>query len=330
MPNNVDTIPQVFLSHASEDKDRFARRLAEEFHKNGIKCWFDEWEISPGDSLYERINEGIKESGYFVVVLSNNSIDKPWVKKELAAGFSMLVREKVELIPVILDNLPMDSLPELLTDIVYCNFSDLDKFDSEFTRLKNKILNIPTKPPVMAESQPPVMAESILLQQTEIYSDLTSNDKLVLKTACRLVLEKNNFVIQPFDLVTILSTDLSYEDINQSIAYLEEQGYLECMHFTGNQLGPITIFTTTFIDYLETSYPDFNSLRNKIQYYIANQGKGKSNIDIATHFGISKIIVSSIFAKLVDQEYIKVIDYIGGIQTVYDISVSFKRIMKDQ
>lgn len=148
MPHKEDTIPQVFLSHASEDKDRFARRLAEEFHLNGIKCWFDEWEIHPGDSLFERINKGIHESGYFVVVLSKNSIDKAWVKKELEAGYSKLVSNKVKLIPVILDNLPNDSLPPLLANILHCNFSDLDKFDSEFTKLKNSVLNISIKPPV--------------------------------------------------------------------------------------------------------------------------------------------------------------------------------------
>ncbi|GAB1443294.1 hypothetical protein MASR2M39_21340 [Ignavibacteriales bacterium] len=72
----------------------------------------------------------------------------------------------------------MDSLPELLTDIVHCNFSDSDKFDSEFTKLKNTILDIPAKPPVMPGSN--------LLLNNEIYSDLTSNDNLMLNTAVGL------------------------------------------------------------------------------------------------------------------------------------------------
>lgn len=47
--------PNVFISHASEDKERFVRDFVEKLRKNGAKPWFDEWEMQPGDSLVEKI-----------------------------------------------------------------------------------------------------------------------------------------------------------------------------------------------------------------------------------------------------------------------------------
>jgi hypothetical protein len=49
--------------------------------------WFDEWEILPGDSLEEKVfDEGLKNADTMVIVLSGNSVDKPWVREELNAG----------------------------------------------------------------------------------------------------------------------------------------------------------------------------------------------------------------------------------------------------
>ena len=48
----IDPIPpKAFLSHASEDKDRFVQGLAERLRVAGVDAWFDEWEIKGGDSL---------------------------------------------------------------------------------------------------------------------------------------------------------------------------------------------------------------------------------------------------------------------------------------
>jgi tetratricopeptide (TPR) repeat protein len=73
----------VFISHASEDKDEFVRQLAEALRKEGIRVWYDEFSLELGDSLRERIDHGLSSSRYGVVVLSKNFFAKRWPTQEL-------------------------------------------------------------------------------------------------------------------------------------------------------------------------------------------------------------------------------------------------------
>ena len=69
----------IFISHASEDKERFVRPLAEALRASGdVTVWYDEWELEVGDRLVERINDGLAHSRFGVVVLrSSNSMKGP-------------------------------------------------------------------------------------------------------------------------------------------------------------------------------------------------------------------------------------------------------------
>jgi hypothetical protein len=53
--------PKIFLSHATEDKERFVVKFAEKLRTRGVDVWLDKWEILPGDSLVDKIfEEGLK------------------------------------------------------------------------------------------------------------------------------------------------------------------------------------------------------------------------------------------------------------------------------
>jgi hypothetical protein len=73
----------VFISHASEDKDEVVRPLAIELQKNGLKVWYDEFEMKIGDSLRRKIDKGLANSRFGVVVLSKSFISKGWTNYEL-------------------------------------------------------------------------------------------------------------------------------------------------------------------------------------------------------------------------------------------------------
>jgi formylglycine-generating enzyme required for sulfatase activity len=66
----------VFLSHASEDKETFARELYERLISENYRVWFDEKEIEWGDKLDSKITEGLKKSQYGMVVISPNYFAK--------------------------------------------------------------------------------------------------------------------------------------------------------------------------------------------------------------------------------------------------------------
>lgn len=73
----------IFISHASEDKDEIARPLAQHLIGRGFRVWLDEMELCIGDSLRRRIDEGLANSSFGVVVLSPSFFRKEWPNKEL-------------------------------------------------------------------------------------------------------------------------------------------------------------------------------------------------------------------------------------------------------
>ena len=73
----------VFISHASEDKDDFVRPLAEALRSHRVEVWYDEFTLKPGDSLRRSIDTGLSKSRYGVVVLSRHFFEKRWTEWEL-------------------------------------------------------------------------------------------------------------------------------------------------------------------------------------------------------------------------------------------------------
>jgi TIR domain len=73
----------VFISHASEDKKAVVIPLVDALKKAGIKAWLDQQELRIGDSLREKIDEGLVKSRFGVVIISPNFLAKSWPRKEL-------------------------------------------------------------------------------------------------------------------------------------------------------------------------------------------------------------------------------------------------------
>lgn len=73
----------LFLSHASEDKDAIARALYSALVAAGVSVWFDEAVLELGDSLRRKIDEGLARCRYGVVILSPRFLAKQWPQLEL-------------------------------------------------------------------------------------------------------------------------------------------------------------------------------------------------------------------------------------------------------
>jgi|ERR1044071_4085002 hypothetical protein len=78
----------VFISHASEDKEAVARPLADKLQRAGLRVWLDEAQLRIGDSLRSKIDEGLAESKFGVVILSPAFFSKAWPQRELDALFT--------------------------------------------------------------------------------------------------------------------------------------------------------------------------------------------------------------------------------------------------
>ena len=73
----------IFISHASEDKESFVKELAIKLSNKGLNVWFDEFTLTIGDSLRRSIDYGLANSRYGAVVLSKKFFEKEWPQKEL-------------------------------------------------------------------------------------------------------------------------------------------------------------------------------------------------------------------------------------------------------
>ena len=90
----------VFISHASEDKDEVARPLAEALRNNGLSVWYDEFELRIGDSLRRKIDKGIANSNFGVIVISRDFISKGWTNYELDGLITRAVNGEQTMLPV--------------------------------------------------------------------------------------------------------------------------------------------------------------------------------------------------------------------------------------
>ena len=90
----------VFISHASEDKDEVARPLAEALRNNGLSVWYDEFELRIGDSLRRKIDKGIANSNFGIIVISRDFISKGWTNYELDGLITRAVNGEQTMLPV--------------------------------------------------------------------------------------------------------------------------------------------------------------------------------------------------------------------------------------
>jgi hypothetical protein len=81
--NKSNQTYDIFISHASEDKDAIARPLYRALIEKGLSVWFDEAVLALGDSLRRKIDEGLARCRYGVVILSPHFLSKQWPQREL-------------------------------------------------------------------------------------------------------------------------------------------------------------------------------------------------------------------------------------------------------
>jgi len=137
---------QIFMSHSSLDKD-VVEPIGSFLTAHGLTVWIDTWQMTPGDSLIEKIGEGIEKSDRLVVCLTPNSSESNWVKKEVATGLVMELAEDKGLgsnfvIPALL--VPC-KVPIMLRDKLYANFTN-KAFDAACAELLSGLTNAASGP----------------------------------------------------------------------------------------------------------------------------------------------------------------------------------------
>ena len=109
----------VFLSHSAKDK-AVVRPLAERLRQDGLKVWFDEWVLKPGDSIPAKIEEGLEHSRVLVLCMSANAFGSDWAQLEAGTfRFRDPLNQERRFIPLRLDDAPIKGS---LAQFLYINW----------------------------------------------------------------------------------------------------------------------------------------------------------------------------------------------------------------
>jgi tetratricopeptide (TPR) repeat protein len=110
----------IFISYSHHDRG-FVKRLAHDLKAVGLTVWWDEWEIRVGDSIIEKISQGINGSAYLAVVLSPHSVKSNWVQRELGSALmrQLSVDRDITVLPLLISDC---EVPVLIREIKWADF----------------------------------------------------------------------------------------------------------------------------------------------------------------------------------------------------------------
>lgn len=104
------TTYDVFISHANKDKIEYVDELKESLDKLKIKIFYDKDSLEWGDNWKQRILNGVKESEFAIIVISENFFDREWTEKELNEFLNRQNRNGQKIILPILHNITIEQL----------------------------------------------------------------------------------------------------------------------------------------------------------------------------------------------------------------------------
>lgn len=312
--------PKVFVSHASEDKERFVINFATKLRQHGVDAWLDKWEMLPGDSLVDKIfEEGLKDAQAIIIVLSNFSVEKPWVREELNASIVSKLTKGTKIIPIVLDNC---EVPECLTSTLWESIKDINDYETNFQRIKSSIFGATDKP---ALGKVPVHISSIYHE----IGGLTKADNLILKESCEYIIKNNDAMVRPEALFGDgEKLGFSRNEIKDCIETLEKNRYLDASRFLaiGNNSynSHFRVTTYGFIKYAETYLNDYESTLTKIISAIVNENI-TDNLSIQKKLNQPIVIINYILDALEINGHIKLSKSLGELSQIYHVAVSLRR-----
>jgi hypothetical protein len=310
-------VKKVFVSHASEDKDRFVLEFASRLRAKGVDAWLDRWEMLPGDSRIEKIfAEGLSQAAAVVVVLSRNSVEKPWVQRELEVALVNQINKQAKLIPVRLDNI---SVPEALKSTLWEAYSGPNDMERVVARVTSAVHGAYEKPPIGAE--PSYVTAAALTYQP---SGLAKVDSLVLNWACEIACNRSERMVSTGPIVQ-RAQELGFtrDQVADAIEILEHHAYLERSREVASFPRAVILRDAAIVEFFASTHAGYDGLESSIFFDIAN-GDATTAQDITSAHDIPGVVVESLLGVLDAQGLITYTRFVGGGR-VGKVSPMFKR-----
>lgn len=312
--------PKAFISHASDDKDRFVLGFATKLREKGVDAWLDRWEIKPGDSLVDKIfEEGIRKADVFIIVVSSASVTKPWVREELNTGVVNRIEKACRLIPVIIDDC---EIPEALKHLLWVRIRDFNDYDRELGEIVNTIFGSTDKP---ALGIPPKHATTSVI---DYLPDLTKSDNLVFAALCREYLKAGELLINAAEAYQELkSLDLSDEEIRESLDILEGRDYIGTERAIGGQIIAVRMYPLSADAFLRHDLHDYDQVVATIASKIINEAI-TNNSALHQQTGVPLSLVNHMLEVFKGRGLVKLVKALGGFRQVIWVSPEFKRMLR--
>ena len=175
----------IFLSHSHADKP-FVNKLAEDLRKSGYYVWTDDAEIKVGDSLIQKIREGIDKVAYVGAVISSNSVESEWVKKELDIAMNQEIEGKnIKVLPLLFGDV---ELPGFLKGKKYADFRDKQLYNKSLGEIKKRLDEFPKEEASYTPDEAKYLAQK--LKNLEAQLETSQSEKVELLT--RLSIERKS------------------------------------------------------------------------------------------------------------------------------------------
>jgi len=129
----------IFVSY-SHLNEIVVNKIVDALRQRDIKVWHDGSEMKPGDVLRERINQGIEQANNFLIIVSEDSLNSPWVQYELNSAVIREIEQKhVRVIPAIIGKMEFKQLPSDLSAKYSLDFRSKKYFEQSINALVDLI-----------------------------------------------------------------------------------------------------------------------------------------------------------------------------------------------
>lgn len=253
--------PKVFVSYAGEESE-LAEQTSGRLRAKGIDAFFAGWEIAFGDDLVKRINAGLSEAAFFVLLVSPNFLRKAWPMAEQSAATIRMVEDRARLIPVNLGVQPSD-FPPLIRAL-----RRIPGEDGDAQKIADRISAV-----VFGESsKPPLGPAPAFLDQTLNlfgFANLTDADKSVLRLAFEIGAEE--FFRADFEELKHRtgSTGIDAEAMQESLEVLEQSYLLKIERHIGG-IHSVVLTTSGAEKCCSELVPDYPNRKRDVLAEIVN------------------------------------------------------------
>lgn len=307
----AQTVPKVFVSHASEDKERFVVDFARRLRESGVDAWLDQWEMQPGDSLVDKIfEEGLKSAQAVVIVVSAASVRKPWVREELNLAVVKKITRGMKLIPLVIDQC---EIPESLQSTLWQRIDDLSHYDAEFQRILAAIFDKSQKPALGERPQRFTDAEPVI-------AALTQTDERVFREIARHEIDLQDGVVTTDQLREEPNlAGIPAEELAESLQILAQKELVtadDAYYFRSTLPG--------FRQYAEAFIDDYKNVVAQISALLVNEDVYENHA-LAARTGKPLTLINFVLDVLSDADQIIVEKYGGGLWEVVRVLPSLKR-----